>query len=163
MTEIYNSRRIHPAVHMHAVEVEAGDLSRREFLTRATALGVSASAAYAMIGLRQPAQAAGHAQQGGTLRIQQDVRAPLDPPTFNWPQLGNLVRGYLEYLVQYNADGTFEPRLLTSWEVNEDATQYVLNIRPGVTWNDGRGTLTAADAIRVEADNTATIRATISN
>ncbi|MEO1789701.1 MAG: twin-arginine translocation signal domain-containing protein, partial [Pseudomonadota bacterium] len=58
MTKFYNSRRIHPAVHMHAAEVEAGDLSRREFLTRATALGVSATAAYGMIGMTQPAQAA---------------------------------------------------------------------------------------------------------
>ena len=85
MTRFFNRNRIHPAVHMHAVEVVAGDLSRREFLTRATALGVSASAAYAMIGMPQPARAAGHAQQGGTIRIQQDVRALLDPPTFNWP------------------------------------------------------------------------------
>ncbi|WP_461428187.1 ABC transporter substrate-binding protein [Gymnodinialimonas sp.] len=111
-------------------------MDRREFLTRATALGVTAAGAYALIGAT-PARADGHIAPGGTLRIQQDVRALKDPPTYDWPQMANVSRGWLEYLVQYNADGVFEPRLLTSWEVNEDATQYVLNLRQGVQWNDG--------------------------
>ncbi len=145
MTKFYSRENLHPAIRMHAEEVRRGELSRREFLTRATALGATSATAYGFIGLNQPAKAASHIQQGGTIRIQQDVRALLDPPTFNWPQLGNVVRGFLEYLVQYNADGTFEPRLLESWDINGDATEYVLKIRPGVKWNDGRGDLTAAD------------------
>lgn len=55
------------------------------------------------------------------------------------------MRGYLEYLIQYNAGGSFEPRLLESWEVSKDATEYLLHIRPSVSWNDGRGILTAKD------------------
>lgn len=40
----------HWAAKMHAEEYRKGQLDRREFLTRATMLGVSASAAYGLVG-----------------------------------------------------------------------------------------------------------------
>src|SRR6056297_3749050 len=59
---------IHPAARMYADEHRAGKLSRREFLSRSTALGVSAAAAYGLIGMARPAEAQTAKAQGGTLR-----------------------------------------------------------------------------------------------
>ncbi len=128
---------LHPAAVAHAHEVARGQLGRREFLTRATALGVAVPAAYGLLGIAAPQADTPARRPGGVLRIQQDVRPLKDPRTFDWPQISNFARGWLEYLVEYNRDGTLHPRLLESWEVDENAQTYILRVRPGVTWNDG--------------------------
>jgi peptide/nickel transport system substrate-binding protein len=129
----------HPVAEMYADEYKAGKLSRREFLVRSTALGVSAAAAYAMIGL-SPSMAQSEMvtpPMGGTLRIQMEVRALKDPRTYDWSQMGNVSRGILEYLVESRADGTFNGVLLEGWEANADASQYTLRVRQGVKFNNG--------------------------
>lgn len=138
--------RVHPAAKMHADEYRDGKISRREFLTRATALGVTTAAAYSLIGAT-PARAEAHVQAGGVLRHQMEVRGLKEPRVYDWPQIANLMRGNFEYLVEYNNDGSVRGMLLESWEVSDDAQTITLNVRPGITWDDGSD-FTADDVAR---------------
>nr|WP_309501717.1 ABC transporter substrate-binding protein [uncultured Roseovarius sp.] len=128
------------------------DVSRREFLALASSFGASTATAYALLGLPAPASAdTGESEppsaNGTSVRIQMEVRPLGDPRLFDWFQAANVTRGWLEYLVSYENDGTFQPQLLHDWEITNDARHYTLRVRPGVTWNDGTP-FTSADVAR---------------
>ena len=106
MKDTYETHALHPAAKMYAEEVRSGQLSRREFLVRSTALGVSAAAAYGLLGLDAPAMAQDAPAMGGTIRMNMETKALKDPRTWDWSELANFARGWLEYMVEYNNDGS---------------------------------------------------------
>ncbi|GAA0301696.1 ABC transporter substrate-binding protein [Rhodovulum strictum] len=127
----------HAAALLYAREYRAGLMDRRTFLARATALGVAIPVAHGLIGLPAPARAGARPRAGGTLRIQMDCHAPTDPRRYDRSDLANATRGIAEYLVEVQPDGALRPMLLAGWRVNGEATEYLLNLRPGVMWNNG--------------------------
>ena len=132
-------------------ELVGGELSRQEFLARASMFGLSLGTTGLLLrhaGMEDLAYAAPQvAGKGGTIRV--GITAfggSLEPYLLN--EGGSLAFAGMpgEYLTFTNPQGRVLPALATSWKPNADATVWTFQIRKGVKFHNGK-TLTAQDVV----------------
>src|SRR5215813_2812089 len=136
----------HPKVHEAFRLMKSGRMDRREFIRVAALLGTSATVAYAIAGLPEPAFAAGNmpfpaddpkAKSGGILKIAQAVQKMEDPATYSWVEMSNQTRHTLEYLSITGPDNVTRPMLADHWDAAEDLKTWTFHLRQGVMWHNG--------------------------
>lgn len=141
------SNKIHPAVNDLKSDMEKGKMGRREFLRMSTLLGVSAYTATQMAGLAWPLKAfAGNIKRGGTLKVGTTLQKITHPATLSWISGSNIIRQVAEYLTLTDGNNITHPYLLENWQASEDLKTWILNLRKGVTFNNGDA-FTADDVI----------------
>lgn len=127
--------------------VTAGKMTRREFMGKAAALGVSAAMASTLFA--DAARAAGPVK-GGTLKMGiqgGESTNSLDPALAASALPFQNLRTFGDTLVNVAADGSIDNRLAESVEASADAKTWNFKIRKGVEFHNGK-TLTAEDVLR---------------
>lgn len=122
-------------------------LSRRDFMGRASALGVSAAAAGTM--LSTAALAAGP-KKGGTFKLGMmggESTNTLDPAQAATQVPGMSLRLFGDQLVDVSPEGMIEMRIAESVESTPDAKQWHFKVRKDVEFHNGK-TVTAEDVLK---------------
>ncbi|MVA95932.1 twin-arginine translocation signal domain-containing protein [Nitratireductor sp. CAU 1489] len=126
--------------------VAVGKLSRRDFLGRAAALGVTASFANTLLG--GAAKAAGP-QKGGIIKAGMqggEATNSLDPASFLSQVPFTFGKSWGEYLVALTPDGGLENRIAEEVGASDDAKVWTFKIRDGIEFHNGKS-VTADDVL----------------
>jgi peptide/nickel transport system substrate-binding protein len=121
-----------------------GQIGRREFLARATAMGALAAVSPAI--MSGTAKAA-TPKKGGTIRFGMghgSTTDSLDPGTFENAYTQLLGFGIRSHITEISNTGDLVGNVAESWDASDDAVQWTFKIRQGVEFHNGK-TLDAAD------------------
>lgn len=124
----------------------SGRLSRRDFLGRAAALGVTATFANSL--LSSAARAQGPVR-GGILKaglVGGESTNSLDPASFLTQVMYTFGKCWGEYLLTLNPDGTLRHAIAEEYGASDDAKVWTFKIRQGVEFHNGK-TVTADDVV----------------
>ena len=141
-------------MNMHLKElstaVTAGLMTRREFVARAAALGVTAAAANSMLAGTASADAHAKPVAGGTFRmgVQGGESTNTQDPA-SWASDVPIAIGRLwgEPLVEVTADGSLSGLVAESWESSSDAATWTFKIRENCMFSNGSA-VTAEDVMK---------------
>ncbi|KEJ89865.1 ABC transporter substrate-binding protein [Sulfitobacter donghicola] len=130
--------------------VTNGLMTRREFVTRAAALGVTAAVANSMLANSAAADSHATPVAGGTFRmgVQGGESTNTQDPAL-WASDVPIAVGQLwgETLVEVTASGDLQGLVAESWEGSADAKTWRFTIRDGITFSTGAA-VTAQDVLR---------------
>ena len=123
-----------------------GRISRREFMGRTAAMGISAAMANTLLA---SAARAAEPVKGGVLKAGVsggESTNTLDPALAASPAPFMVNMSWGEMLVMVNEKGEIDPRIAEEISSNADATEWKFKIRSGVEFHDGK-TVTAEDVV----------------
>ena len=122
-----------------------GEISRRDFMQKAAAMGLAAAVPGALL------STAAHAapKRGGHLRVatvQGSSTDQLDPTQLTSGHTNFLFSSVHSCLTEVRPDGQLAPLLAESFEPGADASEWIFKLRKGVEFHNGK-TVTADDVI----------------
>ena len=123
-----------------------GQISRRDFMQKAAALGLAAAVPSALI---STAAQAATPKRGGHLRVatvQGSSTDQLDPAQLTSGHTNFLWYSIHSQLTEIGVDGQLAPMLAESYETGKDASEWIFKLRKGVQFHNGKS-VTADDVI----------------
>ena len=118
------------------LKLERGKITRREFLSRVSAMGLAATAPvlYTSTAMAGP-------KKGGRLRTAMahgSTTDMLDPATYENGYTATVNYAIQNHLGEVDETGAMVPELAESWEVEDGAKTWVFNLRQGVEFHNGK-------------------------